>query len=121
MTPKTRTVHGIGVSIKDRLDQFGVVLRVILQIRILDDGNVPGDVLKACSQRCAFASINGVVEHVHLLIVRPLNLFEYFAGAVRRTIIYEKNLFFHTDVNGFDLPENLLQGRNLVVDWDNNR
>src|SRR5260370_5509895 len=82
---------------QDRLDQPRVFPRVVLQIGVLDDNDVPGDMAKPLAKGGTFALIALLVKSSDL---PRFHVSKYVAGPVGAAIVHENN--FLGDRHGLD-------------------
>ena len=54
---KPRAVDDVGAALADELDQLGILLRRILEVGVLNDHEIAGDLREAAPQRRAFAGV----------------------------------------------------------------
>ncbi|EAU68603.1 hypothetical protein STIAU_8807 [Stigmatella aurantiaca DW4/3-1] len=122
-------VDDIRLAIEDGLDDLGDVPRVVLEVRVLDDDDVPGGLGEAAPQGRALALVVRLEEHAHLVAVargaaqhrQPLFLqfLEQLPAAIPGAVIHEHQLL--GEVHGDATPEQLRQGGQFVVDRDDER
>ena len=65
---EARTVHDIGFPLDERLEQHGIICRVVFEVCVLYEHVIAGCVLEAKTQRRAFAAIARLQEHEHVLV-----------------------------------------------------
>ena len=100
----------VGDAVDDRLDEARDVLRVVLEVGVLDDDDVAGREREARAQRRALAHVLGLQVNAHLVAaalslgfgsqaVEPLvgELGEQLAAAVGRPVVDEDELLVEVD------------------------
>ena len=107
-------VNGVGHAPLEGLHQPDELLRVVFQVGVLGDDDVARDVGEACSQRGPLPAVPLVVHHPESIPPPPFPIPEPLTGSVRRAVVHQDDLFLQ--LQGHDLPEDLLDGFALVVD-----
>jgi len=69
---KPGAIDHISFAFRDRSDQLRVLCRVVFQVGILDDYDVPGDMSKASAQSGAFTPVLRMIENANLTPGTPL-------------------------------------------------
>src|SRR5574341_180384 len=87
----------VGVAFQDWLEEPRVVLRVVLQVGVLDEDDVAGHVLDGGADRCSLAAIARVEEEVHLPPVVATQSFQDLTRSVTRGVIHEDDLLVIRD------------------------
>ena len=114
---KARSVDDVGVAARDRLEQLRVLARVVLQVGVLDDDDVPLRIAEADRDRGALPLVRRLQEHPDA--VPTVDLAENLARAVRRSVVDDQELFFDRDRE--DLRDDLADRVGLVVDGHHHR
>src|ERR1700730_9829607 len=96
-TQKTRTVNHIGFSLDQRLEQVGIVGRVVLEVSILNEYKISCGFLDAPSEGRAFSHVLRLQQNPEAG-VSSLQLGQNFARSVARTIVHAYQ--FHLLGNG---------------------
>ena len=86
-TQKAGTVHRVGSSAQDRLEQDGKLVGIVFEVRVLDDDDVPGCSSEACAQRSALARV--LLMEDQLIDQLILELFEQVTGPVGGAIVHD--------------------------------
>src|SRR4051812_18339107 len=90
-TGETRAVDHIGYSLLDRCDQCGNLGSVVLQVSVLDDGDLPNDVNHSRAQGTALAAVSLLTQYDHIGPVGAPCLHN-IGGAVGRTVVDDDHL-----------------------------
>ena len=126
---KPGAIHDVGLTIEDRLEEFGVFRRVVFEVRVLNDHHVPSDPSQARADRSPFPAILLMDDHLeteryrtglprqHLW--RGLEIAKNLGRTVRGTVVHDDDSL--RDRNARDATENLTNGVGLVVDRNDNR
>ena len=86
---EARPVHHVRLPINDRLEQFGILIGIVLHVRILDEDHVACRLTEARLKRGALAGVFLVVENLYVLILDPR---EDVAGTVGRAVVNDDDL-----------------------------
>ena len=108
----------VGVPVDDRLDETTVLVRIVLEVRVLDDDDVARRVRGCRADRRALALID-LVHHEHELVVGrvggvALELLEHGPRPVLGAVVDDDDLLREPD--RADALEEDADGRDLVVD-----
>jgi hypothetical protein len=88
-THKARTVHYIGSISHNRVHQYWVLLRVVFEIGILYNDDIPRCVSKPRSQRRSLSLVEGMINNP---IYQQLKLaFQQLSSSIRLEIIDDNN------------------------------
>ena len=102
-------VNNLGLALNDGVKQLHVLVWVVLQIGILDDGQVAGGNGERRPHSSSLSLVDLVVDNPKIL---HLHLVEDFAGAVTGAVVDDYDLL--GDGDGRDPPDDLLDGVALV-------
>jgi len=94
---KTRAVNHVGFALDQRLEQVRVVVRVVLEVSILDQYKISRGHLYAPSQGRSLPHVLRLQQHSKVGVL-TLQLCQNFPGAVARTIVHANQ--FHLLGNG---------------------
>src|SRR5262249_59388868 len=84
---EARPVHDAGTPLEDGLEERPVLLRIELQIRVLDQDDVAGRVAQAEADGAALADVDAVGVHAHARIAAPGAGRDRLARVVARSVI----------------------------------
>jgi hypothetical protein len=119
-TDEARAEHHIGMAVEDGLDELGVVGRVVLQVRVLDEGDVAGHARDAGAHGRTFTAVLRLQDHLEAVLRRVRrgapDLVEDLARAVGRAVVDHHDLL--ADRHGHDALEQRPHRAYLVVDRD---
>ena len=112
------TEHNIGMILENRCKKYGVLTRVILQVRILNDDQVAGRCLETRTQSCSLAKV-ALLQHE--LMDPPMGLrFKKFPRSIGRSVIHDDD-FNVLDRCRADRIYHNFDRRSLIVTRDNDR
>src|SRR6266700_268482 len=108
---KTRAIDNVGAAFSDRLQEPGIVARIIFQIGILNYDYVPRYSLEPAPERSTLAGVTRQIVNNHTGNLF-LHLLEHISSAVSATIVNNNKLVnivlaFH--------PSHALHNRGLIV------
>ena len=109
-----RAVHDVGVSLLDRPEQLRVLARVVLEVRVLDDDDVAGRLLKTRRDRGALSHVLRLQEDPDAVLA--VHLAQDVARAVLRAVVDDDDLLL--DRHRLHLADELADRLRLVVDGD---
>ena len=89
---KARTEHDIGLVLEHGFHQLGIFVRIVFQIRVLDDHGIAGGCGDASAERRALALIDFVVKNLRHPPRRLDFVFQLFASSVGRAIVDDDDL-----------------------------
>ena len=69
-------------------------MRVVLQVRVLNDHEVAGSFLDTATERRSFAQITRLLKHPQLSML-TLQLRQNLRGAIARAVVYADQLKIH--------------------------
>src|SRR5262249_49795470 len=118
LADEPRAVDDVRVVLDDRLDELGILGRVVLEVGVLDDDDLAGGLAEPGAQRGAL-SLVAVVEDYLQVAVASLHLAEDLAGAVLRAVVDDDDLRADRDLA--DPAEDLVDGLLFVVAGDDDR
>ncbi len=81
---KTRAIDNIGSAVQDCLQKFRIILRIILQISILDQDDITLCFGESSPQGCSFSHILGMAADFQ---VRRLEVFQDLGSSILRTVV----------------------------------
>src|SRR6266853_4587815 len=84
---KTRAINHVGFALDQRLEQGRVVVRVVLEVSILDEYKVSRGLLYAPSQGRSLSHVLRLQQHPEIGVL-TLQLRQNFPGAVAGTIVH---------------------------------
>ena len=116
--PEATPVDDVRAPRGDRFEERGVVSRVVLEIRVLDQNHIACDIREARGERAPFALVLLVVDTADLgmrLAQRGHDL----AASVLRAVIDENDL--HLERLLENATDDLFEGSLLVVDRNDDR
>src|SRR5262245_41689126 len=90
-TQEARSIHHIGLVRQYRLDQSGILRRIVLEVGILDNDDVSRYRIEAGPQRGSFPHIARLKND--LQVSGGTKFLKDFAGAIRRTVVHNDDLF----------------------------
>src|SRR6478672_2806383 len=110
------TENGVGVTRKNRFEQFRVILWIIFKVRILHENDLSCGRAKTCAQSCPLALVVRLEN-------RPINsdgelVPQQVCRSVGRTVVYHDELEI-ADTRGADIAHNLGNCVSLVKAGDN--
>jgi len=108
---ESRAEHDVGGPARDRLDQGRDLGRVVLEVGVLDHGDLAVEVRQRDADRRAFAAVL-LADDDDVLPVLPV--VEHTARAVGRTVVDDDDLL--VELECVDTRKQLADGRGLVVD-----
>ena len=112
---KARTVHYIGLALKNRLNQLRILLRVIFQVGVLDYDHVAGCLPETGTEGCTLSLVSLMKKDSYRIAGHcPENL----AGSIGGAIVNDNDFFVQS--NSFDSGADLPDGLFFVVDWNDN-
>ena len=113
-----RSEHHLGMSVEDRLDQLRILFRVVFEVGILDENDVPAGFLDAATDRGAFSLVDRL-ENVPDL--RPLirQRGDHVLRSIGRLVVDDDDLL--VDRNFLDPAQQLRHRGPLVVAGDDHR
>ena len=101
---KTGAVNHIRLILQNRLNQFGILRRIIFQIGILDDDDISGYLLKPGPESRPFSLVFLPVDH--LADQRFQISLQNIPGTVGGKIIHNDNFFLNIRKRDFTHPLN---------------
>ena len=94
---EARAEDDVGVAVEDRLEQLRVLARIVLEVGVLDEGDVAGDVRHGRAHGGALALVALVVHHDEAEVVgvsgtSARNASSASRGAVARAVVDDDDL-----------------------------
>jgi len=86
-TDQPGSVYNVSFSIKDGLQQFWVIRRVILQVGILDQNDVSRARSKTGTQRCALATIMFMKQQTYFPSLTGRDFLQPLTRSIRRKVV----------------------------------
>src|SRR5262249_9975057 len=110
-TDEAGSIYDVGLVRQYRLDQNGILIRIIFKVGILDNDDVSRDGFKAGPQRSSFPHIARLKNDPQVLT--GTKLLEDFAGAIGRKVIHNDDLF--GKIYRADTPKNFANSGLFIV------
>ena len=108
---EARAVDDVGAALADQLDELRKLLRRVLEVGVLDDDEVAGDLLEAAPQRRALAAVLRLEDQLELqLLGQPR---QDVARPVLRPVVHDDQL--DADRHREHAPDDFLDRGALVV------
>src|SRR5207244_12341524 len=111
---KTRAVYDVGFAFDQWLEQHGILGRIVFQVGILHEDEIPDRVLKSNLQRSALSAIPRLKKYPD--VVAAIEPGEHIASPIRRPIVNYDDLF--RNVHRLNATDELFDCRRFVVDWN---
>src|SRR2546425_5876029 len=87
---ETRPINHVSFALNERIKQRGIVLRIIFEVRVLNDHEIACGFPYPAPKRGTFAHIVRLQKHSHIRMLAPCT--QDFPRTVTRAIIYTQKL-----------------------------